>query len=153
MNERHTNEERLADWADRTLKQLPARPAPATLAPRVLARLTRQQVVPWHRKPWMNWPRHFQLLSVLLFAGIVGSVAGLLLPSLDAMSLSATSQEWVKPVTTTMGVLSALGNAVSLLLRNTHSWVLAIVLGVLASLYFSCLGLGAACWRIVANTR
>jgi hypothetical protein len=155
MNERSHNEERLAEWTDRTLKQLPLQAAPATLAPRVLAQLARQKAVPWHRKPWMNWPRHFQILSVLLFAGLVGSIAGILLPNLNAMSLtgSAASQDWVKPVSTTLGVLGALGNAASAVLRNTQGWVIASLLGILASIYLSCLGLGTACWRIIANTR
>lgn len=158
MNELRSNEEKLAAWADRALKQLPARRAPATLAPRVLAALAQQRVLPWHRRPWLDWPRHFQVLSFLLFAGLAGAAAWLLLPHTDALSLAnakatLAQSEAVKPVSLAVSVFSALGNALLLMLRNTQAWVLAAVLGAFAFLWCSCLGLGTACWRLAAGRR
>lgn len=153
MNERQSHEERLAVWADRTLKQLPARPAPATLAPRILAQIARQSNLAWYQKPWMNWPRHFQLLSALLFAGVIGGIYGFLLPALGSVQPPVNTSEWVEPVSTTVSILGVLGNAAAAVLKNTQGWVLATGLGILACLYLSCIGLGTACWRIVSNTR
>lgn len=158
MNEGRHNEEPLAAWADRALKQLPARRAPATLAPRVLAALARQHALPWHRQPWLNWPRHFQVLSFFLFAGLVTAVVWFLLPQADALSLAHAQQtlgrtEGAKFVTTLLGFLSTLGGAVLTVLRYTHIWILAAALGALAFLWCSCVGLGTACWRLAGNTR
>ena len=148
----------LAAWADQALRQLPARRAPATLAPRVLAALARQRVQAWYRRPWLNWPRHFQVLSFLLFAGVIGAAAWVLLPHADAVSLadmerSLAQSDAIKPVSTVVSVSGALGNALLLVLRNTQAWVLAAVLGALAFLWCSCLGLGTACWRLASNNR
>ena len=153
MNEFQNNEERLAAWADRTLKQLPARPAPSTFAPRVLTLIARQAASPWYRKPWTNWPRPLQILSVLLFSGLMAAVYAFLLPQLDAVGPAVNADQWTQPVSTTFGVLGTLGNAAVAVLRNTQGWVLACILGVIATLYFGCIGLGAACWRIASNSR
>lgn len=153
MNERQSNEAGLAAWADRTLKQLPPRSAPATLAPRVLAQIARQPALAWYRRPWMSWPRQFQWLSVVLFAMVMGCLYGLLWPALTSVNVTAAPTEWVQPVSTTVTIFGALGNAAASVLRNTQGWVLATGLGILASLYLSCIGLGTACWRIVSNTR
>ncbi len=158
MNDNGRNEEKLAAWADQALKQLPARRAPATLAPRVLAALAKQRALPWYRQPWLNWPRHFQVLSLVLFAGLLGAITWFLLPHADALTLANAKQtlsqsEAVRPVSVTMGVLSALGNALVLVLGNLQAWVIAAALGALAFLYFSCLGLGTACWRLANGNR
>jgi hypothetical protein len=153
MNERQNNQDRLAAWADETLKQLPARPAPSTLAPRVFALIARQAAAPWYRRPWMSWPRHFQILSVLVFSGVMAAVYAVLLPQLDAVSPTVNPDQWTQPVSTTVNLLGTLGNAAVAVLRSTQGWVLATVLGVIAMLYFGCIGLGAACWRIVSNSR
>ncbi len=158
MNDNRHNEEKLAAWADQALKQLPARRAPATLAPRVLAALAKQPALPWYRRPWLNWPRHMQLLSFVLFAGIIGAVGWFLLPHADALNLANAKQtlaqsEGVRPVSVAMGVLTTLGNALVLVLGNVKGWVIAAGLGVLGFLYCSCLGLGTACWRLSAGNR
>jgi hypothetical protein len=158
MNDNRRNEEKLAAWADQALQQLPARRAPATLAPRVLAALAKQRVLPWYRRPWLNWPRHLQLLSLVLFAGIIGALGWFLLPHAEALNVATAKQtlalsEGVRPVSVTVGVLSTLGNALVLVLGNVKGWVLAAGLGALAFLYCSCLGLGTACWRLSAGNR
>jgi hypothetical protein len=46
----------LEAWADRALKQLPERRAPAQFAPKVLAAIRKRQALPWYRRPWLTWP-------------------------------------------------------------------------------------------------
>ncbi|HTH46176.1 MAG TPA: hypothetical protein VMB21_01565 [Candidatus Limnocylindria bacterium] len=158
MNDDRRHEEQLAAWADQALKQLPARRAPATLAPRVLAALAKQRVRAWYRQPWLNWPRHFQVLSFLLFAGALAATAWFLLPHAEALTLANAKQtlaqsETVRPVSAAVSLLSALGSALVLVLGNLKAWVVAAALGGLAFLYCSCLGLGTACWRLATGTR
>lgn len=158
MNDDRRNEEKLAAWADQALKQLPARRAPATLAPRVLAALAKQRALPWYRQPWLNWPRHFQVLSFVLFAGLLGAITWFLLPHADALTLANAKQtlaqtEGGRSVFSVMGIFSTLGNAVLTVLRYTNAWVVAVALGALAFLWCSCVGLGTACWRLAGGTR
>ncbi len=53
---------------DAQLKQLPAPQAPATLLPRVLAAACRP--APWHARPWLAWPRPWQVASATLFVAL-----------------------------------------------------------------------------------
>lgn len=158
MNEGRQPEEQLAAWADHALKQLPARKAPATLAPRILAALARQRALPWYRQPWFNWPRHFQVLSFALAALVVAGLAWVVVPHADGASLEAAKQtaaqlDVVKPVATTFDVLGTLGNATALLLKNLSGWALAALLGGAAFLWCSTIGLGTAAWRLAAGER
>ena len=148
----------LATWADRTLRQLPARRAPSTLAPRVLAWLARQQTLPWYQRPWFRWPRHFQLLSVVLGAAIAGAVIWFLLPHADAVSLASAKQaaeqfQPVRDVATTAGIFTTLGNALLLVVKSLNGWLLATLLGAFAVAWSTTLGLGTACWRLAAGSR
>ncbi len=148
----------LATWADHTLKQLPVRRAPATLAPRVVAALARQRGLPWYQQPWFRWPRHLQALAFLLATALLFGLAWFIIPHGDAVSLAAAQQaasqlELVKPVTTTFDVLGTLGHAGTLLFRSLSGWALAAVLGGAAFLWCSTLGLGTAAWRLVSDQR
>jgi hypothetical protein len=158
MNDRRQNEEKLAAWAGQVLGQLPPRKAPTALAPRVLAALARRQAVRWFQRPWMNWPRHLQMMSFLLFTGMLAGIAWFILPHADAVGLASAKEtlaqtEGVRSVSTTMEVFSTLGGAVLTVLRYMNTWLLAGVLGGLALLWCSCLGLGTACWRLAGPER
>lgn len=45
------------------LRHLPRVQAPATLAPRVMARLQALSAVPWHQRTWFQWPTQWRLVS------------------------------------------------------------------------------------------
>lgn len=148
----------LAAWADHTLKQLPQRRAPATLAPRVMAALARQRALPWYQQPWFRWPRHLQVLAFLLAGTLLAGLAWVIAPhgdtlSLESARLAASQLELVKPVTTTFDTLGTLGHAGTLLLKNLSGWVLAAALGGAAVVWCSTLGLGTATWRLAADNR
>ena len=158
MNEPRKHDEPLAAWTDHALKQLPLRPAPPTLAPRIREALARQQTLPWYRAPWLKWPRHFQVLSAVLAAVVAGLGVWLVLPHTDAVTLASAQQaasqlEIIRPVSTTAGILSALGNAFLLVLKSLNSWILAGLLGAFAFVWSTTLGLGTACWRMAAGSR
>lgn len=160
MNDHRQPEEQLAAWADHALKQLPARKAPVTLAPRVMALVARQQAraLAWHRQPWFKWPRHFQVLALVLATALVAGLAWLVVPNANAVSLesaklAASQLDAVKPVTTTFDILGTLGNATALLLKSLSGWTLAAVLGAAAFVWCSTLGLGTAAWRLAAGHR
>jgi hypothetical protein len=49
---------------DRELRSLPDRPAPASLAPRVLQAIAERQRLPWWRKSFTHWPARRLLFLV-----------------------------------------------------------------------------------------
>jgi hypothetical protein len=60
----------LEQLIDRELKQLPTPPAPRTLLPRVLAATVHRKPAPWYARPWVTWPRGWQIASVVVFVAI-----------------------------------------------------------------------------------
>lgn len=152
----------LARWADQTLRQLPVRRAPANLLPQVMAAIARQRALPWYQQPWFRWPRHLRLFAFALSLGLVAGLAWLVIPHGDTVSLAAAKQaafqsEMVKPVVTTVSTttdfLGTLGHAGRLLLGTLPSWTAAVLLGGLALLWCSTLGLGTAAWRLATHQR
>lgn len=157
MKDPHTHDDGLARWASDVLRQLPTRPAPVALAPRVLAAVARLQSRPWYRQPWRLWPLALQVLSTVLVAGALAALWWFLLPRADAVGtsaaqLAASQWEMARPVTARADLLGALFKAVLLVLRGLNTWVIAAALGALALAWSTTLGLGTACWRMAAGT-
>ncbi|HAB16185.1 MAG TPA: hypothetical protein PLX89_12840 [Verrucomicrobiota bacterium] len=158
MNEGRQPQEPLAAWADHTLKQLPPRPAPKTLAPRVLAALARQRALPWYRQTWFQWPRHLQVFAGLVAAAVFGAGIWFLIPHADTVSFELARQaaqqfEPVREVGVTAGILKTLGSALLLLVKSLNGWALAGLLAVAAFIWSTTLGLGTACWRLASGSR
>jgi hypothetical protein len=158
MKEGRSSQEPLAEWTDQVLRQVPARRAPASLAPRILQAIARQRALPWYRRPWMEWPRLYQVITAVATLLILGAGGWWILPHADAVSLSAATEaasqlEAVREVSVTAGVLKSLGQALLLVVRSLHAWVLAALLGLAALIWTTTLGLGTVCWRIAAGPR
>ena len=66
------NADDLQDVIDRELRDLPAPRAPQTLLPRVLAATVGRKPAPWYARPWLEWPRVWQVASatVLVATGV-----------------------------------------------------------------------------------
>ena len=60
---------------DGELKRLPAPRAPRTLLPRVMAAITHRRPAPWYARPWLAWPRAWQVASVAALAAGVSMLA------------------------------------------------------------------------------
>lgn len=153
----HDPKDQLAAWTDHTLGQLPPRPAPQGFAARVMAVIAQQRALPWYRQPWFFWPRRYQLLAGAFALALVGLI-GWLFPSADSVSLAAAAEtaaqlEVVRPVTTTVSLLETIGGALVTVLKSLSGWTLAAVVGGVAFLWCSTLGLGTACWRLAVSSR
>ena len=60
----------LQQLVDGELKRLPAPGAPPTLLPRVLASTIGRTPAPWYARPWLAWPRAWQIASATLLVAI-----------------------------------------------------------------------------------
>lgn len=64
---------------DDELRQLPGPKAPGTLIPKVFAAIHARQAIPWYRRPWFEWPRRWQVLSVIAISLLVAGLEWLAL--------------------------------------------------------------------------
>ncbi len=136
---------------DRELKSLPNRRAPATLLPRVLAKIEAQKKLPWYRRTWAQWPRSAQLFSgILTFAVFLAIGAGLNL-AWDAFSWKTL----VSGATTALGpigsCLSSLSSACAVLFRKSNNLILILTVVLGLGMYLSCIGLGTVVYRVAHN--
>ena len=74
---------------DRVLKALPAPTPPVTLLPRVMAAV-RAESTPWYTRPWLVWPREWQVASAAALLAIVTGIV-LALPAAAAVANDAAS--------------------------------------------------------------
>jgi hypothetical protein len=137
---------------DHQLKSLPPLAAPDSLLPRVLAALEARAALPWYRRAWQTWPRGGQILSLAALAaacaafGLAGghfSNSDLVRPTAGAWGLA----------TVVANLLATLGQALLLTLKHLSPTWLAAALLVLATGWFSCIGLGTALFRLAAVRR
>jgi len=56
------------------LRSLPSPRAPETLASRVMAAITAQAALPWHRRTWFEWPRGWQVASAALTVAFLAAL-------------------------------------------------------------------------------
>lgn len=124
---------------DAELKALPAPRAPRALLPRVMAATVTRAPMPWYARPWLAWPRHWQLASAATLVAL-----GVLLAMLPALAPHpAGTASWLR-----MGALADLGagfgrisSAVEqaatlsrvlwrVLLGPTLSWLLIVVMSL-----------------------
>jgi len=148
---RQTETDLLAERAHRMLRQLPARRAPATLAPRVMAELARRAKLIWYRRPWTDWPELMRWLSTFLLAGIVAGTLRLIEGGWSATKASPS----LAGVEDVPAFLSAAETCTRSLLTVAQSlpstwWLVGgSAFGIIA---LGTLGLGTAAWRLVRSS-
>jgi hypothetical protein len=145
----------LAELIQRELARLPECPAPATLMPRVMARLEQRQKQ-WWRNPWACWPFAARVISLPLMAGTAAGVAWLAVALVRAILGLTLWQELLASdglISSAWGFCATLGNAlVALLGSSAQHWMLAagVVIGLM---YLTTVALGTACFRVVIAKR
>jgi hypothetical protein len=133
----HESHEALARLLDRTLHELPLRPAPLTLESRVLGELERRAALPWWRRSFAYWPP----LARAAFLVICGALIRLAFLGGTTAVAGVRSLSWV-------GVLTASAGNLAALLAHTAppTWAYEGI-AVCAVLYAVLFGLGAAVYR------
>lgn len=143
-------------WLDRQLRQLPDRPAPTSLAPRVLAAVAARARRPWYRQPWFAWPQWAQVVSLLVLSGALGALTYALLHGEDfatAETLAAQFAVWWAPVEAVRAAVHTLGAALSLLARQVSGTVWLALGGLAGLMYAACLALGTVLYRLCCPAR
>ena len=146
-------EKKLEEVIHRELARLPERPAPDGLIPGVLAAIQAQAARPWWRKPFPLWPRHLQITFLAIAFALLTAVAmgaTRYWPQSLPSDLAARVTAAAEPLRPFWGFGEALaGAALSVLKWIGQPILIGIAVG-LGFLYFSCVGLGVAWYRITS---
>lgn len=148
MNEQEQKEAALGRWADEVLRQLPGHRAPASLLPRVRTAVMRLRTLPWYQRPWLQWPLGFRLMSLFFAAGFSAILSSSVLPHVPTAPTASEIVPGYAPVVSLANATAATARAVEHAIVHSDAWIVALILGVLAALWFLALGLGTACWRL-----
>lgn len=153
---RHTSGEDWEAWLDRRLRELPDRPAPASLAPRVLAAVAARARRPWYRRPWLEWPRPVQAASLLAVSFALGALTFALLHLGElaaAESLGAQLRVWWAPVEALAAALGSVVEAVGVLARHLQPRVWLGLGGLAVLMYGTCLSVGTLLYRLAVGVQ
>lgn len=149
MNRDH--EQELQQEIDAVLKGLPARRAPSTLLPRVLAAIQSRAARPWYRKSWQTWPPPWRVASLATLLSLFGGLclAGWELPQADAYASTVGQlSQWLSGVGAFWNALAVLVSAGLAAVRQLPAGFIAAGLISLGLSYGLCIGLGAAWIRL-----
>lgn len=147
-------EKKLEELIHRELRQLPERPAPATLVHRVMLAVHARAKRPWRERAWVSWPLGLQMISLavlLASAGLVSYFLGAVWNGVSVTSISSgliESFAWLKPI---WEMVAALIGAVTVIVRVTGQQFLLIGAAVVALAYVTCIGLGTVCVRMALH--
>ena len=131
------------------LRQLPSRPAPARLIPSVLAALAARQSRAWWERSWFEWPHAIRRLAGAATGVVVTTLIGATALVLNLDTLLA----WAGSASEAWSVLSALGNALSLLGKAIPPTALLAVGALLAVSYLCAITLGTVFFRYACQRR
>jgi hypothetical protein len=150
MNPSHDPNSNLERLIHRTLRELPARPAPRSLEQRVLAEIARRVALPWWRKSFAHWPVPARALFIVLVAGVVKVVlmgAVWVMAGFDVAQFRdafATQFTWME---SGFAVVRAIVDFFEIMVRNIPPLWLYAGVAFIGTLYAALFGLGAAAYK------
>ena len=149
------NEKELEQFIHSTLRSLPDRRAPGTLEARVLAALEHRAVVPWYHRSWSYWPAAVRFAFVAVASGLaLGVTVALYFASrgLDPSSLAHQAGSRFPQAAEIYSAGSWLVDFANRLAANVPSLWIYGGLAVVAALYATIFGIGAAAYRAFARS-
>lgn len=139
---------KLAAALDAELKALPFAPAPAALAPAVMAMVGARMRLPWWQRAWWDWPLVAKVAFLILTVAVAGLMGGgTLLLGDNAAEYSADLVDRVTLLGVLLDVLAPLGAAAGLVWQKLAQPLMVYALAGFGVLYLMCLGMGTACYR------
>ena len=140
--------EELDELLDRELCHLPPFTAPRSLAPRVMAAVRAKAAAvaaPWWLQSWAAWPMYARaalFVAALLIATIFFS---------GSVVLDDQIQNIPNPMANLLGDFATIGNTIALLWQKIGQPLFLTRIAVCAAMYFVCVGLGTAMFRVATR--
>lgn len=129
------------------VRGLPPRRAPRTLESQVLAEIERRLAQPWWRMSYGHWPAPVRLLFLIACAALIALVvraSGWVISDVESRALTDLSLSSMAPAATSV---SATITAASSLARIIPPLWIYCGLGLVAVMYTTLFGIGAAAYR------
>jgi len=142
--------EELEAFIHQTLRSLPARPAPRSLELRVMAALEHQALIPWYHQSWSYWPAAVRGAFLAVATGVTGTLVTaffLMSRGVDTAALTAEAGNRLGLLTRLYGAGTWTVDFVSRIVSNAPPLWFYGSLAVVAALYATFFGLGAAAYR------
>lgn len=154
MDRRPTPEE-LEARIHQALRALPTRRAPSSLEQRVLAAIAERQARPWWHQSYSHWPVAVRAAFLLVTAGLAAAIviaAAALIPGVEATAERPflATLGWYSQLREVGATLAGIGSR--LLPSVSSTWIYTGV-ALLAGCYATLVGLGAAAYRVLWQTR
>lgn len=146
--------DRLEQLIDRAVRGLPPRRAPAALESQVLAEIERRLARPWWRMSYSHWPAPARLCFLIACAALVAlavRASGWVITGVESRALADLSLTSVAPGATSL--TSATVAAVSSVARIIPPLWIYCGLGLIAVMYTTLFGIGAAAYRTLYADR
>jgi hypothetical protein len=107
--------------------------------------------LPWWKRPWLQWPRAFQAFSVAVWVSMVAAVYLLRANLVSLFHASVAGWPGVPHYfQECLTAAQALWSVLDKCIASLRSPWLTIAVGAMVALYLGVLGVGAACYRLVA---
>ena len=141
---------RLEQLVHRELRMLPLRRAPRTLEARVLAALEQQAAIAWYHKSWSYWPAAIRASFLAVSTAVTGAVVAAFYLGLNGVDTAAVAAQAGEQLSLFSRIYHAAGWIADLGARVFDSipslWLYGS-LALIAALYATFFGLGAAAYR------
>ena len=150
------NHDNLERAIHRTLRSLPARPAPRSLEQRVLAEIARRAALPWWRKSFVHWPVPARAgFSVLLVGAVKLALMGAVwvMAGFDVAQFREAFAMQFNWMESGFAVVRAIADFFAIMGRNVPTLWIYAGLAFFATMYAALFGLGAAAYKALYADR
>jgi hypothetical protein len=145
----------LERFIDRTLRSLPPRPAPASLAHGVLASIQARGAAPSRRDQWQAWPAPLRAACVLVGLAVAGAIVASSVAVYTGADLGAALSQaavWIGYGSRAWHALAWMADLLADELRALSPHWLTIGKAFIAALYASFFGLIAVFYSLLSRT-
>jgi len=150
LNQAALSPEQVEQLVARELRALPLRRAPRTLESRVLAAIEHRAMIPWYHKSWSYWPAAIRGAFLAVSTGVAGALITAFyfgVNRVDASAVAAQAGERLGLLTKAYHAAEWAAGFGSQMFSNIPSLWLYGGVTVVAALYATFFGLGAAAYR------
>lgn len=121
-----------------------------------MAAIRARTALPWYRRTWWQWPPVAQVFSLLVVSTLLGTLTWVCLHAGRedvAGSVGIYLTEVVAVFAPVWSLVSTLGEATALILKQVPLLAWAGIVAFLGTMYLFCIGLGTALYRIALPRR
>jgi hypothetical protein len=153
MNKSSNPQDSLERFIDSAVRDLPPRRAPASLESRVFAELQRRATLKWYQRSYADWPMWARMLFVLACIAVGSALVRGFSWFFGGVESSTALSGITAQITPAAAAVKATVSALSFVAHSIPSLWIYGVIAVVAVLYATLFGIGAAAYRTLYASR